>query len=396
MRRLIFLFLLSFPVLSPAQISYPQADSLSLAYYEQSEWNSLDSIGRLALDEGIDYPLLRMRIGYADYMLENYTASLAEYEAALKQDHGNTTARWFLYENNRLLGRDEAAAYHASFLPDSVLKKMNRKRNDVFSSADFLASGKFNSIAERSAAAYLQAGFSSRFGKRWSLYQSVAFYRQNYYLIHPDSAFHPLPGYPPQAPPPLRVDTTRIRQWQYDIRAGFQFSARWSAWTGTDFLFDGNGTQEVIGLGVKYERPKLVLSTDAYYGNFSSVHTLQLGGGFLLPVNNRFYVQARADYLSGDSINHFIPGFGFGFRLRESTWLSLNGTIGSGRYYSDNKGLYVYNMPDENQFRSTLSLSFPLSDHVRMGAYYTWEYQRNLSNSNYSQNSITGGLIWKR
>lgn len=393
MRRLILFFLLSCSGFLPAQISYPQADSLTLVYYEQGKWNSLDSIGRLALEEGIDYPLLRMRIGYADYMLENYTGSLAQYEAALQQDHGNTTARWFLYENNRLLGRDEAATYHASFLPDSILEKMNRKRNDVFSSAGFLASGKFNSIAERSAAAYVQAGFGSRFGKRWSLYQSVAFYRQNYYLIHPDSAFHPQPGYPR---PPLRVDTTRIRQWQYDVVAGFQLNARWSAWTGADFLFDGDGTQKVIGLGVKYELPKLILSTDAYYGNFSSVNTLQFGGGFLLPVSNRFYVQARADYLSGDSISRYIPGFGFGFRLKGSTWFSLNGTVGSGRYYSDNKGLYVYNMPDENRFRSTLSLSFPLSDHVRMGIYYTWEYQQNFSNSNYSQNSITGGLLWKR
>jgi hypothetical protein len=53
-------------------------------------------------------------------------------------------------------------------------------------------------------------------------------------------------------------------------------------------------------------------------------------------------------------------------------------------------------MPDACQMRYTVSLTLPVGEHCWFSAHYTYENLIRTNSTHYSQNSITGGLLWKR
>jgi hypothetical protein len=55
------------------------ADSASLALFIAEKWQSLYEYGNSTMKEGIDFSSLRMRTGYAAFMLGKYSQSLKYY-----------------------------------------------------------------------------------------------------------------------------------------------------------------------------------------------------------------------------------------------------------------------------------------------------------------------------
>ncbi|WP_204268173.1 hypothetical protein, partial [Escherichia coli] len=68
-----------------------EVNTKSYALYEKSAWKELLLYGKEAITAKQDFKLLRLRLGYAAFMLGNYSEALNQYQQVLKNDSYNTT-----------------------------------------------------------------------------------------------------------------------------------------------------------------------------------------------------------------------------------------------------------------------------------------------------------------
>src|ERR1041385_415673 len=168
-------------LLHAQQMCYVQADSASYAMYLRGDWKALHVYGKKVVASGIDYPLLRMRMGYADYMRGNFSASEKNYHTALKSDSYNQAAIYFLALDNENLNRSASANYYGKLLDDSLAKKLGMKKSAVVNLLDVEGGMKFPQNNLRQNASIFRIGIGSQLSWRWSLYQSVNLFAQNVY-----------------------------------------------------------------------------------------------------------------------------------------------------------------------------------------------------------------------
>jgi len=72
-----FVFLQSYAQVKESTVD---VDIHSLSLYNAAQWKELMVYGKDKIGSGVDFPLLRMRMGYAAFMLGNYSQSLVQYK----------------------------------------------------------------------------------------------------------------------------------------------------------------------------------------------------------------------------------------------------------------------------------------------------------------------------
>ncbi len=90
---------------------FRKVDSLTYALYEQGEWDALIKAGRAALDEGVDYYYLRMRIGLAYFYRGQYRPAAAHFRRALQLNAGDPYSRDYLRRSLEWGGMEVEAAW---------------------------------------------------------------------------------------------------------------------------------------------------------------------------------------------------------------------------------------------------------------------------------------------
>lgn len=77
-------------------------------------------------------------------------------------------------------------------------------------------------------------------------------------------------------------------------------------------------------------------------------------------------------------------------------WAEANVTFGNLNNYVSAEGLYLYNSYDQTTFRTGASMFWYVNKNLTLFSNYTYDKKLVVSDlSNYNQNSITGGIIWK-
>lgn len=110
MRRIVFLLLL-FSMQARAQqtLTWARADSLTYAQYLAKDYRALERTANAALNDGIDFFYLRMRLGIAFYEQKNYEAALPHFKRAYAMSPADSTALEYLYYSYLFTGRTEEA-----------------------------------------------------------------------------------------------------------------------------------------------------------------------------------------------------------------------------------------------------------------------------------------------
>lgn len=101
------------------RLTTSMVDSLSYAQYINGDWDNLITLSNRAIKQGIDYYYLRMRVGYAYYMKQNYRKAIVQYHKALQENPIDTYALSQLLYAYQFSGR-KYDAYTLSSKIDSL------------------------------------------------------------------------------------------------------------------------------------------------------------------------------------------------------------------------------------------------------------------------------------
>lgn len=379
----VFTALMLFMV-AQAQPPVAQADAKSLELYNAANWKELMTYGKQQLENGVDFPLLRMRTGYAAYMLGNYSESLRQYKKVYDSDAENSTALYYVYLNHVYLNNRSAARYYVGLLPEE--KRGDLEITDTkLSSFDAEYSSKFTGDTVRRPANYLRASVGAQLGYKLELTAGVASYGQK--------IFEPI----------LRTAYGRpnitVNQKEFYVKAMFTPKGNLSLVGSYHLLntrFNNVGTLNHIGsAGVNIVFPSTHIGLGVSIGQLASKRFKQFDGTFTwYPFGNtKFYTISRAAYADSSMVFTQIAGLGLGKKV----W--LEGSVTLGQYYSlvEKNGLYVYNDIDKKLFKAGGGVYALLSPKLMLNVNYAFEQKQRYIFTNYQfyQHTINTALSWK-
>lgn len=360
-----------------------EADVQSLTLYNAAQWKTLLIYGKEKIAAGIDFPLLRMRTGYAAFMLGNYGQSLKQYKKALDADPVNAIALYYVYLDNLYLNNITSARYYARKLPEET--KTGEKISPFkLSQIDAEFSYKIPTDPFRKNAQYARIGLNLQLGYKLELQQSGAIFNQQI-----------------SEPALLGVVNNQhinVNQKEYYGKLIFAPTGNVSLIGGVHYFYTPYNNfiynNTIVFGGIKYTTPfvhfKAMTSfghiTDSTYNQYDlTVSLFPLG-------NTKLYTITRAAYGDRFTLSQIA-----GCRVVKNIWLEGTVTIGKYNNLLENDALYVYNDIDQKQVKAGASIYALLSKKIMFTVNYIFDQKLKYHSINqyFYQHSITGGLTWK-
>lgn len=372
-------------------IDFVEADSVSLAQYQSAAWQELVNYGQKVITSGTDFPQLRLRMAYAEFELQNYSAALKQYNVVLADDSHNATARYYSYLCNVYLNRNASAYHHLNYLGQATLEQEKLNPYGVIQ-AGFETSVKIPTITLRGNGVYSRVNLANRLGWRVQLDQSVAYFGQSINYRFP--AF--LPYHLQQ------VRSNSVHQAEYFGKLGYTVSNKLAVWGAYHYLntkYEQTTYHSHIALlGLKYSHPYFDLQADVSSGSITDNNVRQYNTQLsLYPLGNlKLYSITRGSVLHQINNTNGVFSQLIGFKLAPKVWMETNAIFGSQNNYLEADGLYLYNALDIIKFRAGATGFLQLNRHALLYLNYTHERKDDYYHAtNYNQHSITGGFTWK-
>lgn len=376
-QRLKLLMLLLFVLVTTtnAQNRYQKADSISFSLFNGGEWQRLLAFGEESLNNGDDFPALHLRLGYAAFVRQNYSAALTHYDKVLLDDKRNQTALYYSYLSNIYLNRRTDAAYLVTHLDTNVIEGAPVKPFKVLL-AGTEGGIKFTNIFERGNSFFSRTFVDMRLGYKLDLSTSFTYFNQPVFNDNIEQ-----PGYYTKLTyTPFRKINfigayhymrSNLRQLVYQNHAGL-FGIRFSD-SGSDlqanFILSQIGDEKTRQYDLKFTR--------------------------YLTGNLNFYNISRISMV--DVLNDINPVFQqtFGVKPVRNLWFEAMVTLGNQYNYAEADALYIYNGFDKTKFKAGANCYFMLKQHVLLGLNYTFERKSdNIFRFGYLQHSINAGITW--
>lgn len=360
-----------------------EADKESYRLYCEKKWKELVVYGKQALASGIDFAYLRMRIGYAAFMIGNYGESLRHYAQVYEKDNENRTALYYCYWNNVYLNNMNAARYYAGRMPEEMLTTDNIIKNKL-SQVDLSFSYKSPDALPRGDAQYLKLGLGIELGYLLHWENAVAMYNQTISeplltLVNNNSSI-------------------KIAQKEFYTKLEYAASCKLALIAGGHYLytpFNNYIYNNYIGFaGARLTTPFVHLQALAQLGQIGDSSYKQLDAVLsLYPLGNtRLFFITRGAIAKSSALTQVA-----GVRLHKKIWAEANITVGTYNKLLGNDALYVYNDIDMKKLRAGGSLYLLAGKLMTIQLHYTFDQKELYArpNANYNQYSITGGLQWK-
>jgi tetratricopeptide (TPR) repeat protein len=350
----------------------------SLDLFNSAQWKALLIYGKEKIAAGNDDGLLRMRVGYAAFMLGNYSQSLIQYKKVFDEDPENNVALYYVYLNNLYLNNLTAAKYYAQKLPEEM-KVSEKIKGTKLSGIQFEFSNKMPDDTARRNAQYVRAGINVDLGYRFQLQQSLAYYT----LLVNTTAGN-------------KVVYQRLQQPEYYAKLVYAATDRLSLIGAYHFIRDQFPDRAfynniVLG-GIKYTSPYFSVQANGSFTKFISNYSQIDGIVTVYPLGNlNLYSISRGSFGTQTNFAQVL-----GAKVVKGLWLEGNMTVGEATYLFENDALYVKNDSDPLLFRCGGSMYSMLSKKLLLSLNYTFEQKRKyLTTNNFYQHSINGGLSWK-
>jgi hypothetical protein len=375
-------FLFCINVFAQKETKEQKADVTSLQLYNEKKWKELLEFGKATLAEGTDFPLLRMRTGYAAFVLGNYSESLKQYEKVYGDDNNNKVALYYAYLDNLYLNNITAARYYAGKLPEEKKGEEKLMKNKI-SSLNLEYSFKAPDITDRGSAGYGKLGLNIQLGYRLELQQAVGFYNQ---II--------------SEPRLIAVANNRnidIAQKEYYAKLIFAANGKLAVIGGFHYLntpFNNFKYNNMIGFGgVRYTTPFVHLQALAQVAKIRDSSYSQLDASLTAyPLGNtKFYTISKASLGKDFALTQVA-----GVKVLKNMWLEGNLTVGQYKILFANDALYVYDDIDTKKFRLGGSLYFLAGKKLMLTANFNYDKKIRYGSTSFyfNQYSTTGGLIW--
>ena len=358
-------------------------DVHSLGLYTGMQWKTLLIYGKEEIAAGIDFPLLRMRTGYAAFMLQNYGQSLVQYKKVLDDDPTNSIALYYVYLNNLYLNNSAAARFYAGKLP-AITRAAEKITNYTLSGVNGEFSYKISNDTSRRDVRYARIGVGLQPGYRFELEQSVAFFSQN-------------------LSEPLLINVTKNRninnnQKEYYAKLSFAASGTVALLGGYHYIYTPFNNlvynNNLVFAGIRYTSPFVHLKAMAAFGNVTDATYRQYD--FTVSVfpmgNTRLYSISRAAF--GDALTFSQVA---GYRIIKNLWLEANITLGHYNNLLENDGLYVYNDIDKKQFKAGAGMYMIFSKKGLLSFNYSFDRKLKYGtfNNYFNQHSLNTAISWK-
>ncbi len=418
-------------------------DSLTLALYNNQNWDELIDVGTKAIHQGLDYYYLRIRVGIAWYEKQNFRLAIRHFEKALKFNPTSQTTIEYLYYSYLLSGRKYDAEKIAPLLSEERKQKIGIDKNQFL---DFV-------YFETGLGLYLNKNLNKwakqRQPKDDSIYKQIVLHENLYYLhgginlrVHPGiSTYHGFgdvtvnlrqkTAYLSQPWPDF---TTTVHQQEYygnaifAVSNGLKITSAWHfLWVNYDFrstryvdslyvvVADTVPIKEkeyAAFLSVRKDLGLLALEACGSYSDFTDSQTKQLGLTiYTYPFGNlNFYTETGIIKIWNQyERNDWIFRQLLGVKLSSIVWLEASGTFGNLKDYNEGYAFTVYNTADDINFKIEGNFLFDISKHLELSLrsrymqqkakyFYSPDFEtENLEiiNKNYGYFSLIGGIKWK-
>jgi hypothetical protein len=372
--------------MAQTSLTYDEVNTKSYALYEKDSWKELLTYGKEAIQSNQDFTLLRLRMGYAAFMLNNFSEAINQYEHVLQNDSYNSTAHYYIWLCRKYLNQPELADAQVKYLSKEVIEQEKLKRL-AFTQAGFELSLKQTDATERQNPTYARVDIGNRLGWNIHMLQSVATYQQTIGE--------------PQLTTVTNNRNININQFEYYNKLTVNLNRKWQLIGAYHYVytpFNNLVYNNHLGLlGVKYNSNYFNIQGDIIVGTVTDAPfqqiNIQLG---LYPLGNlNLYgfstVYIRQNESSGTNFKQVI-----GFKINKNIWLEGNATLGMFQNLAENDAMYLYNAIDINKVKTGITGYFTLSKKCIAQLGYTFE-QRQFYNktTTFNQHSTTGGLSWK-
>ena len=369
------LLLIVWITVSKAQSSYQVTDSTSLALFNAAEWQQLIVFGKAAINNGEDFPLLRLRIAYASFVRGNYIDALVQYNKVLANDRRNQIALYYAYLCNIYLNRPENAGWFAAALDTAKVEGKQLKPFKIISVG--AESGiKFTNIYERGNSSYSRAFVDFSLAYKLNLSTSFSYY---YQPIHNDQIIQP--GYY------AKLSYTPFKRFSFIGAYHYMRSDL------RQLVYQNNAGL----LGIKYAGDAGDFQGDFILSQIGDEKTRQYNVQFVrcLSGNLNFYSISRFSLVDVLSEHNIVIQQLFGFKPVSKLWFEGVVTLGNQYNYAEADALYFYNGFDKTKFKAGANCYFLLKQRLLLGLNYTFERKSdNIFKFNYLQHSINGGITW--
>ena len=355
------------------------ADAYSYELYTNANWTELLSYGTQTLNDGIDFPLLRMRMGYAAFMMGNHSKSLKQYEKVYNDDYKNYTALYYCYLNNVYLNNTSAARYYAGRL-DAQTQAAEKLESQKISEVGIEYSYKYPSIYERGTGHYGTLHVGIQLGYQVELKVGGAIYKQE--ILEPQLLSNG------------RV--IKINQNSYYGKMIYTPSASVDLIGG--FLIvptklNSVSSNKIATFGLNYHTPYIGLQGLAHFATVSSSSYNQFDIGVsTFPFGNLNLYTVSKGMFGKQTIFSQVAGF----KIVKNIWLEGNATMGSYDNLIENDGLYLINDIDTKNAKYGGSIYAFIANNVLISINYSYEEKTKYktSNTTFNQQSTTINLKW--
>jgi hypothetical protein len=385
---IIFLALFScFVLRAQTSMNYTEVNERSLILYNEGKWHELLVYGKQAINQRQDFVALRLRMGYAAWMEENYVEALKHYEAVLQKDAYQETAHDFIRHCRIKLNQAELAEHEQPFINVASREKFHMKSFGITKAA--VESGiKFTNFIGRENASYNRLEIGLRLGWNFHLTQSAVLYNQTI-----------------SEPKLIYVNNNisiPINQKEYYAKLTANINRHWQAKAVYHYLYTpfNNFTynNQAAMIGIRHNGYKLNVQADALFANLNDTSSQQYNFSLeYLPLgNNKIYSYTTASLRVRNSENNFNFKQVLGCRIMKQAWLEGHATLGGFQNYFENDALYLYNAIDPTKWKAGAGVYVLLGNHLLLQAGFVFEQRvLFLTNNTFNQQSITGGLSWK-
>lgn len=385
---------------SQEELKLQYVDSLTYQYYLSGDWDQMLDVGKTALREGIEFKYLYQRMGYAYFLRKDYYKSIKYYSKALKYDATDEISNLYLYYANLYSGNYTFARYYAEKLPSSQRKNLKETKWRLADAVDIEYNYKWHKEVNRTNPHYGRIGLNSQLGYRINFYQSISTFRQSasYSDAYNDHRF----DY-------NQKDYYASINWTTNKSLGFNVGYHIVKTVIDTALFDLileeitesdklNFKSNLYFGKVYYKinRLDLVFSTSTYVTEFNRTNQNGLQLGYAIPGSKNLYIKNSIYQLQDNYFRWYVTSHSLGMLFFNRLWAEANITNGNLTNFNDFNGLYIHNSFDPTTFKSSISLYWYHNRNLTLFCNLSRENKQNIYlQSDYKQNSISGGIIWK-
>jgi len=419
-------------------LSMPDVDAETYRLYQQANWKVLIEAGNKALDNGMDFYYLRVRLGIAYYETGNYHRAITHLEKANAAGNGDAFVQESLFYAYLLAGRRmEALVLSKSFTPEQKIRTGTNKMKifrqaDVYyninraDNSEVIKTFSTEDIPEEDGRQYISdghryffAGLSHEFSPSFSLYHAYTGLQKDHFVYAREEdiattneqAHSSLNQY--YATAQLRVARNVQLLGGMHI-VGLKFVAPVvTQRQGRDVLSWENGTasESVFFGGISAQAPFVSCLAMVYSGNFNQRKQFQtdLLFTFYPSGNYSWYLVSQLSHqtekLDAEKVNRLVFEQQAGVKLAPKWLAEAYVGFGDMQNFVANQGAVLYNTMDMVKSRGGLRLYFFPSLRARLHLEGSWlrnesayypkgSLQQSYNSIMFNSYSVTGGLSW--